>query len=63
LSEINKIEKTIKEYKEEFKYKLYGNRKMASKINIQFEEIRRLEGELKFEIISTKNKILVPICR
>ena len=48
MSEINKIEKTIKEYKDEFIYKLYGNRKMVSKINIQFDEIQRLEGELKF---------------
>lgn len=52
LSEINNIKKTIKEYEDEFKYKLYCNRKMASKINIQFEEIQRLVGKLKF-----KNKV------
>jgi len=49
LIEINNIEKTIKEYEDKFKYKLYCNRKMVSKINIQFEEIQKLVGELKFE--------------
>jgi len=46
LSEINNIDKTKKEYEDEFKYKLYSNIKLASKINIQFEEIQRLISEL-----------------
>ena len=50
LSEINNIDKTKKECEDEFKYKLNNNRKIASKINIQFDEIQKLMGELKFDI-------------
>lgn len=49
MSEISHIDKTEKEYEDELKDKLYSNRKIASTISIQFEEIQRLMGELKFE--------------
>jgi len=49
LREINNIDKTKKEYEDEFMYKLYNNRKLASNINIQFEEIQRLIGNKAYE--------------
>jgi len=45
-SEVYNIDKTKKEHKDELKDKLYKNKRMVSKINIQFEEIQRLMGEL-----------------
>jgi len=46
LNEINNIDKTKKEYEDKLNYNINSNRKLATKINIQFEEIQKLTGEL-----------------
>ncbi|XP_050056795.1 uncharacterized protein LOC114120697 isoform X2 [Aphis gossypii] len=60
LKEINNIDKPKKEYEDEFMYKLYNNRKLASTINIQFEEIQRLiaEKDDKTDFMDKQMKII-----
>jgi len=48
MSEIKNIDKSLKEHEDELKYNISSNRIMVSKIYIQFKEIQRLMGEVKF---------------
>lgn len=48
MKEIMNFDKTKKDLEDELNIRISNNRTMVSKINIQFEEIQKLMGEVKF---------------